>query len=81
MPLSDDEDDDRKESNAISPPDGRPWKNFGMRARVDWELMYCQIPQEAMKGSWEVTEEYQREKDKEMHKSVLSRLINPGYHC
>ncbi|KAK4506851.1 hypothetical protein PRZ48_000584 [Zasmidium cellare] len=44
----------------------RPWKDFTQDMRYQWEIMYSTITSRAMQGSWEVTEDFQREKDNEM---------------
>lgn len=44
----------------------RPWKDFNVSMREQWELMYSTVTMHAINGSWETTEDYQREKDAEM---------------
>ncbi|KAF2171225.1 hypothetical protein M409DRAFT_18342 [Zasmidium cellare ATCC 36951] len=44
----------------------RPWKQFNQEQRRSWETMFSNVMMQAMQGSWEITEDYQREKDNEM---------------
>ncbi|CAK4033537.1 Hypothetical predicted protein [Lecanosticta acicola] len=44
----------------------RPWKLFSLGERKEWELMYANVATRPIGGSWETTENYQREKDEEM---------------
>ncbi|KAI7608781.1 hypothetical protein KC343_g12556, partial [Hortaea werneckii] len=50
----------------------RPWKAMGfdrsMRRR--WEMMYCTAESRPLNGSWDLTEDYQREKDIEMQRYI-----------
>lgn len=45
---------------------GRPWKDFDTTTRRQWEIMFANVTMGPMHGSWETTEDYQREKDNEM---------------
>ncbi|KXT10429.1 hypothetical protein AC579_7884 [Pseudocercospora musae] len=60
-------------SSEMSAPDqdrtellDRPWKKFDENSRRNYEVMFCNITSHPMHGSWDFTEEYQREKDIEM---------------
>lgn len=70
-------DDDAKSiislSSEISAPEQnledlspRPWRDFDHHARRQYELMFSNITAHPMHGTWDFTEDYQREKDIEM---------------
>ncbi|KAI7240008.1 hypothetical protein KC330_g1551 [Hortaea werneckii] len=48
----------------------RPWKvkGFDRDMRQRWESMYCTMETRPLCGSWDLTEDYQREKDIEMQR-------------
>ncbi|KAK4547982.1 hypothetical protein LTR36_010702 [Oleoguttula mirabilis] len=59
--------DDDKEAPPFDIMD-RPWKveGFNRGMRQHWETMYCTVEMRPLGNSWDSTEDYQREKDKEM---------------
>lgn len=65
-------DDDKEDRSAEWDLTSRPWKDFDMNMRRDWELMYCHVTDYPMNGDWSTTEDYQHEKDKEMLRWVDS---------
>ncbi|KAI7331059.1 hypothetical protein KC315_g5346 [Hortaea werneckii] len=50
----------------------RPWKAMGFdrSMRQRWEIMYCNAESRPLNGSWDLTEDYQREKDIEMQRYI-----------
>ncbi|KAI6790163.1 hypothetical protein KC350_g18064, partial [Hortaea werneckii] len=50
----------------------RPWKAMGFdrSMRQRWEMMYYTAESRPLNGSWDLTEDYQREKDIEMQRYV-----------
>ncbi|KAK5136326.1 hypothetical protein LTR08_003699 [Meristemomyces frigidus] len=75
----DDDDDEVKSVISISSADegraektsrlmSRPWRTegFNVEMRKAWEIMYCTVERDPIGNSWENTEDYQHEKDKEM---------------
>lgn len=72
MPISSDDEDDGKPDQSWL-PSNRVWRvrDFDMRARHAYELMFLEIPNYPMAdinnhADWEITEEYLRERDHEM---------------
>ncbi|KAK5120210.1 hypothetical protein LTR85_006416 [Meristemomyces frigidus] len=59
--------DDEKEDAPFDLLD-RPWRveGFNRGMRQHWETMYCTVEMQPLGNSWNNTEDYQREKDKEM---------------
>ena len=64
-------DDDKADQSSEWNLNDRPWRDFDVQKRSQWEQMYCHVTDYAMNGDWEITEAYQDEKDKEMIRSVL----------
>ncbi|KAI6790486.1 hypothetical protein KC363_g1234 [Hortaea werneckii] len=50
----------------------RPWKAMGFdrSMRQRWEIMYYNAESRPLNGSWDLTEDYQREKDIEMQRYI-----------
>lgn len=65
---SDDEEKQQREQDPTFLILDRPWKvqGFNHDMRHHWETMYCTVQQGQVSQSWDMTEEYQHEKDKEM---------------
>ncbi|EME49310.1 hypothetical protein DOTSEDRAFT_49600 [Dothistroma septosporum NZE10] len=59
----------------------RPWLDFDDKMREQWEVMYATVTTHPIGNSWEITEEYQKEKDAEMLRYMedfpLQRWIVP----
>ena len=76
--ISDDE--ESQDEVAIFQPDQRPWlqSGFSVEARRQYEVMYSTLTDYPMgrERDWEITEEYMREKDKEMIKYVSFLLVS-----
>lgn len=63
--------DDDRDATGNEWEDRRPWRHFDQQTRYEYEMMYSQLTNYPMDGDWSVTEDYQREKDKEMMRYVL----------
>ncbi|KAF7195497.1 hypothetical protein HII31_03091 [Pseudocercospora fuligena] len=70
-------------SSELSAPDQdrtelpeRPWRDFDENARRNYEMMFCNITAYPMHGSWDFTEDYQREKDIEMLRYMEDHPLN-----
>ena len=66
--ISSDDDMEKAVGDVDWRPTDRPWREpgFGEDARYQYEIMFCTFTTDQMGGDWEVTEEYQHEKDNQM---------------
>lgn len=63
------EKDDQKSEQRISL---RPWVVFTMEARAEYEKSLCSFLDQPLQNDWQKSEDYMREKDKEMQRRVMT---------
>lgn len=61
---------DAVSSDVVPSPDFShcAWRGMNLEQRREWELMYCDVITYPLYGDWGNSEDYQREKDKEMER-------------
>ncbi len=72
VPVGDSDDEKERADPERTDPDmqveRRPWHRFDRDSRGTWEKTYLHLTNFPLKGSWDNTENYQKEKDREMLK-------------